>query len=130
MTRELFYLALVTLLTALLWVPYVLNRLQVWGLADTVGYPADPKPLAPWAERARKAHANAVENLVLFATVVIVAHVLNKHTGASENAAAIYFWSRLVHVIAYIGAVPWLRTVAFVVGWLACLDLIWHIFYA
>jgi len=127
MTKELFYLTLVALLTVLLWLPYVLNRLQVWGLADTVGYPANPKPLAPWAERAKKAHANAVENLVVFATVVIVAHILNKHSGATENAALLYFLARVVHYVVYIGKVPWARTIAFTVGWLCCLDFVWHI---
>lgn len=35
MTLELHYLVLVTTLTALLWVPYILNRIAVRGLAPT-----------------------------------------------------------------------------------------------
>ena len=127
MTTELFYLALVSLLTAVCWLPYVVNRAQVWGLKESMGYPIDQKPLAPWAERAKKAHANAVENLVLFAAVVLTAHLLNKHTGASANAAAFYFWGRLGHYIVYVAGIPYLRTAFFVVSWLAILDLIWHI---
>ena len=72
MRTELFYLALVATFTALMWIPYVLNRFAVWGINDTVGYPDNPKPLAPWAERLKRAHANAVENLVVFATLVLV----------------------------------------------------------
>ena len=41
MKTELFYLTWVTVLTGLLWVPYVLDRAAVWGLTDTVGYHGD-----------------------------------------------------------------------------------------
>ena len=51
MKTELLYLVWVTVLTALLWVPYILDRMATWGLADTVGYPASPKPQSPWATR-------------------------------------------------------------------------------
>jgi hypothetical protein len=44
MTVELFYLTLVTALTGLMWIPYVLDRLMVRGLIDAVGYPENPKP--------------------------------------------------------------------------------------
>ena len=67
MTTELTYLTYVTLLTAVLWVSYILNLIMVRGLLDAVGYPADPKPLAAWAARMKSGHYNAVENLVVFA---------------------------------------------------------------
>ena len=73
MTDELFYLLLVTVLTGLIWIPYILDRIAVWGLADTVGYPENPKPQSAWARRLIKAHANAIENLVVFAALVLVA---------------------------------------------------------
>ena len=72
MTTELSYLVWVTALTAVMWVPYVLNLIAVRGLIDAVGYPDDPKPLSPWADRMKKAHSNAVENLVVFAALVFV----------------------------------------------------------
>ena len=65
MKTELLYLALVTTFTGLLWVPYVLDRIAVGGLIEAVGYPANPKPQSPWAQRLKKAHANAIENLVV-----------------------------------------------------------------
>src|SRR5262245_8653758 len=49
MKTELLYLVWVTVLTGLIWVPYILARPAVWGLADTVGYPENPKPQSPWA---------------------------------------------------------------------------------
>ena len=119
MKTELFYLALVATFTALMWVPYVLNRFAVWGINDTVGYPDNPKPLTPWAERLKRAHANAVENLVVFATLVLCADLLNIIGGAVATAAMLYFWSRVVHALAYTFKVPWLRTLGFTGGFLA-----------
>ncbi|NND45109.1 MAG: MAPEG family protein, partial [Xanthomonadales bacterium] len=55
MTPELNYLAWVSLFTALLWVPYILNTIAVRGITDAVGYPDHPKPLAPWAQRMKAA---------------------------------------------------------------------------
>ena len=42
MNRELCYLALVTVFTGLLWVPYILDRIRMWGLMEAVGYPKIP----------------------------------------------------------------------------------------
>ena len=116
MTVELKYLALVTTLTALIWIPYILNMIMVRGVADAVGYPENPKPMAPWATRMKAAHYNAVENLVVFAALVLVAHVVGVKGEATALAAAIYFWARVVHLLAYTFRIPWVRTLAFVVG--------------
>jgi uncharacterized MAPEG superfamily protein len=129
MSPELRYLALLAALTALLWVPYILNEIMVRGLVDAVGYPANPKPLAPWAQRLKSAHYNAVENLVVFATLVLVASAAGIHHPAVATAAAVYFWARVVHALAYTLAVPWVRTLSFVVGfamqmWVAAVILL------
>ena len=63
MKTELFYLALVTAFTGVLWIPYIIDRATVRGLMDAVGYPENPKPQSPWAQRLMKAHANAVEKV-------------------------------------------------------------------
>ena len=125
MSPELKYLALVSVLTAVLWIPYILNELMVRGLMDAVAYPENPKPLARWAQRLKAAHYNAVENLVVFAALVLVASVAGIHDPAIATAAAIYFWARVVHAVVYTLAIPWLRTLSFVVGfamqiWIAC----------
>jgi uncharacterized MAPEG superfamily protein len=116
MSPELKYLALSAVLTGLLWVPYILNEIMVRGLMDAVGYPQNPKPLAAWAQRLKGAHYNAVENLVVFAALVLVACVAGIHDPAVATAACVYFWARVVHAVAYTLAVPWVRTLSFVVG--------------
>ena len=116
MSPELKYLAFVSVLTGLLWVPYILNEILVRGVADAVGYPPSPKPLAGWAQRLKAAHYNAVENLVVFAPLVLIAVVAGIHDPAIATAACVYFWARVVHAVAYTLAVPWVRTLAFAVG--------------
>jgi uncharacterized MAPEG superfamily protein len=127
MKTELLYLVWVALLTAVLWVPYVLDRFVVRGIPDTVGYPASPKPLAPWAQRLMAAHGNAVENLVVFAALVLAAQAAGVSNNATAFAAMLYFWSRVVHVLAYTFKVPWVRTLAFLGGFAAQMIFAWEL---
>jgi uncharacterized MAPEG superfamily protein len=127
MTTELKYLALVSLLTGLTWIPYILNTIMVRGLVDAVGYPENPKPLAAWARRMKAAHYNSVENLVVFAALVLTAHAAGIHSAAIAGAAMVYFWARVVHLAAYTFAIPWVRTLAFALGFGCQLCIAWHI---
>ena len=119
MKTELFYLALTAVFTGLLWVPYVLDRFAVRGIGDTVGYPDNPKPQHAWAQRLQKAHVNAVENLVVFATLVLVAAALGISGSQLATAAMLYFWARVAYVVVYVMGLPWLRTLAFTVAFIA-----------
>jgi uncharacterized MAPEG superfamily protein len=114
MTTELMYLVWTCALTGLTWIPYVLNRVLTGGLMDAVGYPEQPKRPAAWAQRMQAAHRNAVENLVVFAALVLTAHAAGIGNSATALACAVYFWSRVAHLLAYTFAVPWIRTFAFV----------------
>src|ERR1700751_3071054 len=127
MKSELLYLTLVTALMGLLWVPYILDRIFVRGLLDAVGYPSNPKPQSLWAQRLMKAHANAVENLVVFAPLILIANAGGVTGPAIATSAAVFFWARLVHVIAFALAIPWVRTVAFAVGFSAEVCIAWHL---
>ena len=105
MTSELMSLTWVTTLTAVMWMPYILNMIAVRGLVDAVGYPDDPKPLSEWAAKMKAAHANANAAGVSNSTTVL--------------ACQLYFWARLVHLLSYTFAIPWVRTLSFVAGF-AC----------
>jgi uncharacterized MAPEG superfamily protein len=75
----------------------------------------------------KKAHANAVENLVVFATLVLAANALGITGGVVATAAIVYFWSRIVHAVAYTAALPWVRTLGFTGGFLAQMAVAWQI---
>jgi len=113
--------------TALLWIPYILNVLASNKLGDAVGYPSTPLALSPWAERLKKAHYNAIENLAVFATLVLVAHALEISNAATASASAAYFWARIVHPIAYTFAIPWIRTLSFAVAWGGIICIAWQV---
>lgn len=99
----------------MLWIPYILNQILVQGVVDAVGYPKDPKPLAPWAMRMQAAHKNAVENLVVFVVLVLVAKVMGISSEVTVLTCVIYFWARVVHAVVYAFRIPFIRTLAFTV---------------
>lgn len=127
MTAELYYLTLSAILTAFLWVPYILNLIASNPIKDAVGYPERPPKMAPWAERLKKAHYNAVENLVVFGALVLVLHAMDAGTDLTATAATTYFWARVVHAVSYTFAIPWVRTLAFAVAWAAMILIGWVI---
>jgi len=116
MKTELLYLVYVTLLTGLLWIPYILNRLVVRGISETAGYSDHPKPQSPWAQRMMKAHANAIENLVIFAILVLTANAAGISNETIGLAAVVFFWARVVHLVSYTFGIPWVRTLGFLAG--------------
>jgi uncharacterized MAPEG superfamily protein len=122
-TPELTYLTWVTVFTALMWMPYILNTIVARGLINTVGYSENPKPLAPWAARMKQAHSNAIENLVVFGLLIFVAHAAGANNETTALASAIYFYARIVHFVTYSLGVPWVRTLAFAVGFMCQLSL-------
>jgi uncharacterized MAPEG superfamily protein len=120
MTRELFWLTLTVILTGLLWVPYALNRSMVRGVRGAMANPSrNDKPHAPWATRLMFAHDNAVENLIIFAPLVLILAQIDYSTKWTVLACAVYFWARVAHLIVYTMGVPVFRTLAFVVGFIA-----------
>jgi uncharacterized MAPEG superfamily protein len=120
-TPELYYLALAAVATLLMWIPYMLARIFSRGLMPTLGNPAAPDlpPDPVWAERARRAHANAVENLAVFAPLVITLALLGASTPATVLASKTYLGARLVHYIVYAAGIPVIRTLAFAAGFAA-----------
>src|SRR3954468_17964774 len=129
MTRELFWLTLTVILTGLLWVPYVLNRCQVRGLTGAMANPSrNDKPHAEWATRMMFAHDNAVENLIIFAPLVLILAQLDYSTKWTVYACVVYFWSRVAHLIVYTLGLPVFRTLAFTVGFFAQVVLALAIF--
>jgi len=129
MSRELFWLTLTTILTGLMWTPYIIDRVMVRGLMGAMDNPSpNAKPHSPWARRQMNAHDNAVENLVIFATLVLIANALHISNNATAIACAVYFWARLAHYIIYTMGVPVLRTLTFVAAFAAQLVLVLAIF--
>jgi len=128
MTTELHWLVLTLLLTALLWLPYIVNRLAEQGFFTAVWDPdGETTTKVAWADRLMSAHVNAVENLVIFAPLIMITHALGMNTDLTGFAAILYFFSRLAHVILFTLRVPVLRIVAFFGGFIAQMLLVFNL---
>jgi uncharacterized MAPEG superfamily protein len=68
-----------------------------------------------WAGRAHRAHHNMLENLVLFAALVLVAVVSQKTNSTTLLGAQLFLWARAAYAVIYLAGIPYLRTAA----WLA-----------
>ena len=69
-----------------------------------------------WAGRARRAHLNMIENLVLFAALVLIANATGRTDALTQVGAMLFFWGRLAYAVIYIAGIPWLRTGAWTVS--------------
>jgi uncharacterized MAPEG superfamily protein len=122
-TSELFSLTVVSTATALMWVPYVTARMTTHGVMPAIGHPGPGYPVdPPWVDRARRAHLNAIENLAVFAPLVLVAAIVEVSTRATVLSAQIYVAARIIHYIIYAAGIPVVRTLAFLVG--ACATVV------
>ncbi len=122
MTIELYYLLLVALLTGVLWVPVVIGYVLSRGTLRPIDYKIAPtSPLPPWVNRANRAHLNAIESVVPFAIVVLIANAAGVSTSVTEVSAMVFFYARAAHAVIHISGFGLLmaRTLAFTVGWIA-----------
>jgi uncharacterized MAPEG superfamily protein len=129
MSRELMWLTLTVILTGLMWLPYTIDRIMVRGLMGAMANPSrKDKPQSAWAMRLYFAHTNAVENLVIFAPLVLILDSMGHSTESTVIACTVYFWARFAHAIVYTMGVAVLRTLAFSVGFVAQVALVFAIF--
>ncbi len=125
------WLAASAVLTGSLWIPIIINRIRENGAWNALRNPnRDERPKAAWADRLMWAHANAVENLVVFAALVFTAHAVGVRTEMMVTATAVYFFARLLHALIYTAGVPLLRTLAFVAGYAAQIAVAIEVFRA
>jgi uncharacterized MAPEG superfamily protein len=76
------------------------------GLAELPGF----------AGRAKRAHLNMIENMVLFTALVLIAAVAGKANATTAMGALVFFWARLIYAVIYLLGIPWLRTAAWAVA--------------
>ncbi len=120
MSQELFWLTLTAFMTALFWIPYILHRIAKRGLMGAMANPSpDAVPVDPWADRAQRAHDNAIENLAVFAPLVIAVQMTGMNSALTAGAAMLFFFARLAHYAVFTLGLPVVRTLAFAAGFLA-----------
>ena len=114
---EIYWLSITTMMTALLWIPQILNSIIKSGPIKAFLFPDAASQLySDWAQRSKAAHNNAVQNLVIFSPLVILLLFLGLENELTALASMIYFITRLIHYIMHVLAIPLLRTIAFLIG--------------
>jgi uncharacterized MAPEG superfamily protein len=72
--------------------------------------------LPAWAERADRTANNLQVNLILFASLVLVAHVSEQADATSALGAQIFFGARVAHAVVYVAGIHYLRTLCWFVS--------------
>jgi uncharacterized MAPEG superfamily protein len=94
------------------------------GLLPLVGNRGNLPAFEGWAGRAQRAQRNMLENLIIFAALVLVAQFAGKTNVATALGAQLFFWSRLAHAPAYVIGIPWLRTGLWGVSFVGLLQIL------
>ncbi|HEY4406828.1 MAG TPA: MAPEG family protein [Xanthobacteraceae bacterium] len=128
MTPDLKYLAYTAILTAALWIPYIVCQVMTNGFLTPPNY-VDPaaRPVPAWGKRADRAHLNAVETFAPFAALVLIAHVSGKADAMTAFWSMCFFWLRLAHAVVYLAAIPYVRTLIFTLGFVAVVGIFWEV---
>lgn len=119
LTPELYWLTATAILTAVMWIPYTVQLIREMGPVAAFWDPYHETPIeAKWAQRAKRAHTNAVENLTVFAALSIGVVMAEAGTALTAWACALFFIVRAAHYWVYVFAVPLFRTVLFLCGFI------------
>lgn len=117
LTTELYWLTLTVLMTGLMWLPYIINRMTEQGIAFAIWDPqGETKTAVLWADRMARAHQNAVENLVIFAPLVLTLQLSQSNNELTALACMVYFFARLTHYLVFSFGIPMLRVITFMVS--------------
>jgi len=86
------------------------------GFMRLVGNREGMPEITGWGGRAARAHRNMLENLVLFASLVLVAVVAGKTNDMTLLGAQVFFWARLAYAVIFVAGIIWVRTAAWLVS--------------
>lgn len=115
MTTDLFMLMLAGLLAFAQIMPITAGYFMYWGPKVIFSNRDNLPPLPGWVNRASQAHRNLLENLPIFAILVIVAHLSGLSNEMTALGAMIFVGARVLYAMAYIAGTP-LRSVIFGAG--------------
>lgn len=82
------------------------------GVAPMAGNRDDLPPPTPFQARSKRVVANHIENLVVFAPLLLAAVLAHRTGSLTALGAELFFWGRLVHGAVYLAGIPWIRTLA------------------
>ena len=125
MSPDLYYLLLSVILCFVQMLVAATGANTQVGLPVLAGNREGLPEIVGWPGRARRAHLNMIENLVLFSALVLIAAVAGKANATTAMGAMIFFWARLAYALIYLIGIPWLRTLAWLVGVIGMAMIAW-----
>ncbi|MEE8379662.1 MAG: MAPEG family protein [Gammaproteobacteria bacterium] len=128
MTTDLKMLLAVSVLSLFQFMPYFMAYIKRWGISGIIGNREDMPALPGWANRALEAQKNLNENLVHFAAIVLIVHAVGASNEMSALGATIFLYSRLIYWGVFIAGIKWVRTMAFMAGFMGELLILAQLF--
>jgi uncharacterized MAPEG superfamily protein len=119
MSSELTILAVYSLFTILLILVQVLAAQNQVGIEMLVHPREDMPRLTGLAGRLDRAQMNSIVALALFAPAVLTLQAKAAFTPATLVAAQVFLVARILYAIFYASGTPWVRTLSWVVAFLA-----------
>ena len=86
------------------------------GVPVMAGNRDDPPRFTGWVGRAYRAHRNMLENVVLFAILVLAAQAAGRTNDQTRLGAELFFWARVAYVPCYVIGLPGVRSVVWFVS--------------
>lgn len=71
--------------------------------------------------RTKRIVDNHREGLLIFAPLVIMAALMDLSTPLTVLGAQLFFYSRVVHAVVYLAALPWIRPLFYAIGLVGCI---------
>ena len=128
MTTDLKMLLAVSVLSLFQFMPYFMAYIKHWGISGIVSNRENMPALPAWANRALDAQRNLNENLVHFAAIVLIVHAVGAANEMTALGATIFLIARLAYWVIYIAGITWVRTMAFMAGFMGELLILAQLF--
>jgi uncharacterized MAPEG superfamily protein len=128
MTIDLWCLVAIALWTIPLNYSPLFGRMAEVGMAFGFSNRGAPPAGAAWVQRADRAQRNHLENLPVFATLVVVGQLTGRHDRATAIAAMVFVAARIAHSLLYVGGIIVARTLVFWVSLAAMGVLLFKLF--
>ncbi|MCA0247216.1 MAG: MAPEG family protein [Proteobacteria bacterium] len=127
MSPDLKYLLFSTILTFVQVLVAAIGANQAVGLNTLAGNREGLGEIPGWAGRAKRAHLNMIENMVLFAALVLIATAAGKANAMTAMGAMIFFWARVAYAVIYLAGIAWLRTLVWFVSVIGMAMIAWEL---
>ena len=129
---ELGVLAVLMVMAASMWIPFIVGITSEADAPDNFGRPADLTALRPWVHRAHRAHLNLLEQAIPFAVLVLLVDRLNGFTPLTAWTTVAFLILRMIHAAGMIsGTIRFpVRPIIFTAGWICCLIMGYAVFAA